>query len=153
MDAKIINPFLSAGLSVFETMFNLGSTNKEPFLLDVNMGHPWEISGLLGVTGDCSGIVAFRLGRTLAYKMLELSGMGDIKEDEKDEMAKQLVAEFKNVVSGNAISALTDTNLKVSPPVTISGRNHSISWPKNYPVIAIPFVTKYGAYEVDVCFK
>jgi chemotaxis protein CheX len=123
-------------------MFNLGSTNKEPFLLDVSMGHPWEISGLLGVTGDYSGIVAFRLGRTLAYKRLELSGMGEIKEDEKEEMAKQLVAEFTNVVSGNAISSLTDVNLKVSPPVTISGRNHSISWPKNYPVIAIPFITK-----------
>ena len=146
MNVKIINPFLSAGLSVFETMFNLGSTNKEPFLLDVSMGHPWEISGLLGITGDYSGIVAFRLGRTLAYKMLELSGMGEIKEDEKEEMAKQLVAEFTNVVSGNAISSLTDVNLKVSPPVTISGRNHSISWPKNYPVIAIPFITKYGSH-------
>ncbi len=153
MNVKIINPFLSAGLSVFETMFNLGSTNKEPFLLDVSMGHPWEISGLLGVTGDYSGIVAFRLGRILAYKMLELAGMGDIKEDERDDMAKQLVAEFTNVVSGNAISSLPNVNLKVSPPVTISGRNHSISWPKNYPVIAIPFITKYGAYEVDVCFK
>ena len=153
MNVKIINPFLYAGLSVFETMFNLGSPNKEPFLLDVSMGHPWEISGLLGVTGDYSGIVAFRLGRILAYKMLELAGMGDIKEDERDEMAKQLVAEFTNVVSGNAISSLPDVNLKVSPPVTISGRNHSISWPKNYPVIAIPFITKYGAYEVDVCFK
>ena len=130
MNVKIINPFLSAGLSVFETMFNLGSTNKEPFLLDVSMGHPWEISGLLGVTGDYSGIVAFRLGRTLAYKMLELSGMGEIKDDEKEEMAKQLVAEFTNVVSGNAISSLSEVNLKVSPPVTISGRNHSISWPK-----------------------
>ncbi|MCQ2580308.1 MAG: chemotaxis protein CheX [Treponemataceae bacterium] len=153
MNVKIINPFLSAGLSVFETMFNLGSTNKEPFLLDVSMGHQWEISGLLGITGDCNGIVAFRLGRTLAYKMLELSGMGDIKDEEKEEMAKQLVAEFTNVVSGNAISELSAMNLTVSPPVTISGRNHSISWPKNYPVIAIPFVTKYGAYEVDVCFK
>lgn len=153
MDVKIINPFLAAGLSVFESMFNLASKNKEPFLLDVNTGHPWEISGLLGVTGDSSGIVAFRLGRTLAYKMLELSGMGDVKDDEREEMSKQLVAEFTNIVSGNAISSLTDIDLKVSPPVTISGRNHFISWPKNYPVIAIPFVTKFGAYEVDVCFK
>ena len=67
--------------------------------------------------------------------------MGDVKDDEREEMSKQLVARFTNIVSGNAISSLTDIDLKVSPPVTISGRNHSISWPKNYPVIAIPFVT------------
>ncbi|MCQ2595694.1 MAG: chemotaxis protein CheX [Treponemataceae bacterium] len=152
MDVKIMNPFLDAGLSVFETMFGIGSTNKEPYLLPVDQGHPWEISGLLGVTGDYSGIVAFRLHKNLAYKMLELSGMGGLKGEEQEEMARQLVSEFTNIVSGNAVSNIT-SSLTVSPPVTISGRNHLISWPRNYPVIAIPFTTKYGPYEVDICFK
>ena len=152
MDVKIMNPFLSAGLSVFENMFSIGSTSKEPYLLPVDQGHPWEISGLLGVTGDYSGIVAFRLHKTLAYKMLELSGMTDLKGEELEEMAQQLVSEFTNIVSGNAVSNI-NAKLTVSPPVTISGRNHIISWPRNYPVVAIPFTTKYGPYEVDICFK
>lgn len=152
MDAKIVNLFLSAGLNVFQEMFAIVPTNKEPYILQIDIGHPWEVSGLLGVTGDYSGIVAFRLHKLLSLKMLELTGVVDIAPEEREEMAKQLVSEFINIVSGNAISSI-DADLKISPPVTISGRNHVISWPRNYPVIAIPFVTKYGPYEVDVCFK
>ena len=153
MNAKIINPFLSAGLSTFESMFSIAPTNKEPYLLQVDMGHPWEISGLLGITGDYNGIVAFRLHKILSLKMLELSGMSVANKDEQEEMATGLVSEFTNIIAGNAVSMIPDVNLKVSPPVTVSGRNHVISWPRNYPVIAIPFVTKHGPFEVDVCFK
>lgn len=153
MNAKIINPFLSAGLSTFESMFSIAPTNKEPYLLQVDMGHPWEISGLLGVTGDYNGVVAFRLHKVLSLKMLELSGMVIANKDEQEEMATGLVSEFTNIIAGNAVSMIPDVNLKVSPPVTVSGRNHVISWPRNYPVIAIPFVTKHGPFEVDVCFK
>ena len=153
MNAKIINPFLSAGLSTIESMFSIAPTNKEPYLLQVDMGHPWEISGLLGITGDYNGIVAFRLHKILSLKMLELSGMTVANKDEQEEMATGLVSEFTNIIAGNAVSMIPDVNLKVSPPVTVSGRNHVISWPRNYPVIAIPFVTKHGPFEVDVCFK
>ena len=153
MNAKIINPFLSAGLSTFESMFSIAPTNKEPYILKVDMGHPWEISGLLGVTGDYNGVVAFRLHKVLSLKMLELSGMVIANKDEEEEMATGLVSEFTNIIAGNAVSMIQDVNLKVSPPVTVSGRNHVISWPRNYPVIAIPFVTKHGPFEVDVCFK
>ena len=41
----------------------------------------------------------------------------------------------------------------ISPPFCVMGHNHVIAWPKNFPVIAIPFVTPYGPFEVDVCFK
>lgn len=153
MDVKIINPFLSAGLNTFQEMFNIEATNKEPFILKVDVGHQWEISGILGITGDYSGVVAFRLHKVLSYKLLELSGMGDIPEKDRDEMAQQMVSEFVNIVAGNAVSVIKDYNLLVSPPVSITGRNHTIAWPKNYPVIGIPFTTPFGPYEVDVCFK
>lgn len=152
MDVKIINEFLTAGMNAFEMMFNITATNKDPYILQGNQGHPWEISGILGVTGDCSGVVAFRLHKILSLKMLELAGMS-CKPEEQDEMAKGLVSEFTNIISGNAVSALTHVNLDISPPVTISGKDHIISWPHGFPVIAIPFSTKYGPFEVDVCFK
>ena len=71
MDAKIINAFLTEGINTFQTMFNIGPVNKEPHLLDIHAGHPWEISGLLGVTGDIKGIVAFRLHKILASYFAE----------------------------------------------------------------------------------
>lgn len=153
MDVKIINPFLSATLNTFQQMFQIASTNKEPFVVDIKTGHPWEVSGLLGITGDYSGIVAVRLHKILAYKLLELSGLKEIPEEEKLELSQELVSEFTNIVSGNAVSSIPGINLNVSPPVTITGKDHIISWPRNYPVVGIPFITPYGPYEVDVCFK
>lgn len=152
MDVKVINAFLVAGMEAFQSMFCIDCQNNEPFLLDIKMGHQWEVSGLLGITGDCKGVVVFRLHKTLALKMLEFSGI-ECSPDETEDMACELVSEFTNIISGNAISAIKDKDLDISPPLTIAGPNHHISWPKTYPVIAIPFTTKYGPFEVDVCFK
>ena len=100
-----------------------------------------SISRIFFCTGDCGGVVAFRLHKVLSLKMLELSGM-TFKPEERDVMSKGLVSEFTNIISGNAVTALSHISLDISPPVTISGHNHIISWPQGYPVIAIPFTTK-----------
>jgi chemotaxis protein CheX len=153
MDVKIINPFLTSCENAFESMFNLKPAHNNPYLLDVLASHQWEISGLLGLTGDYSGVVAFRLHKILADKMLEISGIKITSPEEKEEMAKGLVSEFTNIIAGNATSSITDKNISVSPPVVIAGKDHTISWPRSYPVVAIPFTTQLGPFEVDVCFK
>lgn len=152
MDAKIINIFLAEGVKTFQEMFGIKPEVKEPHLLDIHAGHQWEITGLLGITGDCKGVVGFRLHKTLARKMLMLSGLECTKEDfEENEIA--LVSEFTNIVSGHAVSEIKDHNVDISPPFCVSGHNHMISWPRSIPVVGIPYVTPYGPFEVDVCFK
>jgi chemotaxis protein CheX len=153
MDVTVINPFLTACEEAFNNMFALRPTHKDPYLLNVTGTHPWEVSGLLGLTGDYSGIVAFRLRKILADKMLEISGVTIDKPEDRDEMARQLVSEFTNIIAGNAASAIKNKTINISPPVVIAGKDHIISWPHDFPVVAIPFVTKWGAFEVDVCFK
>ena len=152
MDVNVINAFLTAGIDVFQHMFGIECTHNEPYLMDIKIGHQWEVSGLLGITGECKGVVAFRLHKNLSKKMLERSGIY-CKPEEADDMACDIVSEFTNTISGNAISKIKDKDLDISPPLTISGPNHNISWPKTYPVIAIPFSTPFGPFEVDVCFK
>jgi chemotaxis protein CheX len=153
MDVTIINPFLSACENAFKSMFNLVPDHKAPYILDVIANRHWEISGLLGLTGDYSGVIAFRLHTVLANKMLEISGVPINSPEEKEDMARQLVSEFTNIIGGNAASAITHKNINISPPVVVTGKDHSISWPRNYPVVAIPFVTQFGPFEVDVCLK
>ncbi len=153
MDVKIVNPFLSAGLSTFEQMFGIKSEAHAPFIVNKTSGHPWEVSGLLGLSGDANGIVAFRLNKTLANKMLELSGLVEIKEEEKSQLAEQLVSEFTNIIASAAVTSIKTAKISVTPPSILTGHNHLIAWPKNYPVVGIPFATNFGSYEVDVCFK
>ena len=153
MNVDVINAFLTEGMNAFSTMFGIEANPNKPGLLDPTaLGHQWEISGLLGLTGQYKGIVAFRLHKILANKLLEFSGI-ECSEDERNDVAIGLVSEFTNVISGHAVTALKDYFLDISPPYTIIGQNHVIAWPKNYPVISIPFTTPYGPFEVDVCFK
>lgn len=154
MNVKIINPFLTAAVNVFQTMFSLEVTSGQAYAITQRQGgHSWEISGILGLTGEYDGLVAFRLHRVLAKKMLEKSGLSYKDEVQRESLESGMIAEVTNVISGNAISKLEEYALDIAPPVVIYGENHLISWPVGYPIVGIPFNTSLGNFEVDVCFK
>lgn len=153
MDVTIINPFLTATMNLFEGMFNIGVTPGSPYAMESEINHRWEITGLLGLTGDYQGLVGLRLSRLLADKLLAKSGVVTKTEDERQETVYGMVGELTNIISGNASSAILHASIDISPPVVIHGQNHQIAWPKSIPVIGIPFTSGSGAFEVDVCFK
>lgn len=153
MDVSIINPFLSSAVNLFENMFSITAQAGTPYLLEESGKHRWEISGILGLTGDYQGIVGFRLPKILGDKMLERSGIITKTEEERQETVYGMIGEMTNIIAGNASSAIDHASIDISPPVVILGENHHIAWPKTMPVIAIPFTTPNGPFEVDVCFK
>jgi chemotaxis protein CheX len=150
MDAFIINPFLTSVVQMFKSMFGIECRSAPPFLLDFKTQHRWNVSGILGVTGDYHGIIALRLHRVLAQKLFEKTGIPYDDEDEKSELIKELVGEMTNIISGNAATRLVSFDMDISPPAVIEGENHTISWPKNIPVICIPFSTQNGPFEVCI---
>lgn len=153
MDVEIINPFLTATINLFQSMFSIDARAGAPYVLGSEIKHRWEISGILGLTGDYQGLVSFRLARVLADKMLERSGIETHSEEERQETVYGMIGELTNIISGNAASAISHASIDISPPVVILGENHHIAWPKTMPVIAIPFSSPNGPFEVDVCFK
>lgn len=153
MDVTIINPFLSATVNVFQNMFGITATPGTPYLLEGEIKHRWEISGILGLTGDYQGLVSFRLPRALGDKMLEKSGIVTKTESERKETVYGMVGEITNIIAGNASSAIDHARVDISPPVVIRGENHEITWPRSLPVIGIPFTSPNGPFEVNVCFK
>jgi chemotaxis protein CheX len=153
MDVSIINPFLTAAMNLYSNMFQIEVQAGAPYVLGEQLKHRWEISGILGLTGEYQGIVSFRLPRLLADKMLEKSGIVTKTEDERQETVYGMVGELTNIIAGNAASAISHASIDISPPVVVYGENHHIAWPKTIPVIAIPFTSACGPFEVDVCFK
>ncbi len=153
MDVTIINPFLSAAVNLFESMFSITATPGVPYVLIEENNHRWEISGILGITGDYQGLVGFRLPRLLADKMLQKSGILTKTEQERLETLYGMIGELTNIIAGNASSAIEHATIDISPPIVIMGQNHQIAWPKTMPVIGIPFSTPNGPFEVEVCFK
>ncbi len=153
MDASIVNPFIAAASGVFKEMFALEIGPGKPFVLEEAADSKWEISGLIGLAGAAQGIVAIRLPKGMAEILLGRTGMSFKTDEEKQQMVGGLVAELTNIVSGHAATAFQNINLDIAPPVVVRGDKHQISWPKIAPVLAVPFATPAGAFELDVCFK
>lgn len=153
MDVSIINPFLTAALNLFENMFNITAQPGTPYILGDEVKHRWEISGILGITGDYQGLVGFRLPRLLADKMLQKSGITTKTEEERLETLYGMIGELTNIIAGNASSEINHAKIDISPPVVILGENHQIAWPQTMPVVGIPFSTPNGPFEVEICFK
>jgi chemotaxis protein CheX len=153
MDANIINPFLEATVNMFKQMFDLEAIHGKPFVLDNLVGHRWEISGTLGLTGDAKGVVVIRMHHLLTTRLLEKSGISVNDEEERREILNGMVGELVNVISGNAIGMIEGKNLDISPPMVIQGENHRISWPRIAPVVCVPFRTASGDFEVAVCMS
>jgi len=153
MDVTIINPFLTATLNIFQSMFAIEAQAGAPYLLGDALKHRWDISGIIGLTGDYQGLVAFRLPRMLGDRMLEKSGIVTKSEEERLDTVYGMIGELTNIIAGNASSAIVGVSIEISPPVVILGENHHIAWPKTMPVVGIPFTSPNGPFEVDVCFK
>lgn len=153
MEASIINPFLLAAVNLFDNMFGIKAVPGTPYVLSDEKSHHWEISGILGITGDYQGLVGFRLPRLLADNMLKKSQITTKTEEERLETLYGMIGELTNIIAGNATSAIEHAAIEICPPIVIMGKNHQISWPKPIPVIGIPFTTPDGLFEVDVCFK
>ena len=153
MDEKIVNPFLDATINLFATTFSLEVTPGKAYVLENLLGHKWEISGVVAVLGSKRGVVAIRLHHLLVDNLLEKSGLSVSGDDERFEIVNGMVGELINIICGNAISEMSYPGIDISIPMVIQGENHRLAWPKIGPVVAIPFPTKWGNFEVQVCFQ
>lgn len=149
MDAKIINPFLNSTIKLFQEMLFLEPGHGDPFIVKTHNTHRWEISGIIGLVGDSEGIVVIRVTRLLAEKLLKKSGV-IVTDDEKPKVINEMISELVNIISAKALAELKSFNVKLTPPFTIQGKNHEISWPCMTPIIGVPFQTKYGPFEIEV---
>jgi len=149
MDVKYINPFLDATINVFKEMFEVEINAGKPFLFGRGQHHPWDVSGILGMSGDMSGVVVISLHRVLVKMLLKKS----LGEDTYDSgQIADMVGEIVNIISGNAKRGLEDLTLNLSLPAIVLGENHEIRWPKSEtPIITIPFTSNIGRFVVNVC--
>lgn len=65
MKVEYINPFLTAAISVFKTMLQTTLTRGEPYLKDGTQPN-YEVSGMIGLSGQAKGMVVFSLSREAA---------------------------------------------------------------------------------------
>ncbi len=153
MKAAHINPFLDSTINLFENMLGQEPRVGQISLMKSLHTHRWDISGVIGVTGVAEGVVALRMIKRMVEGLVERSGMTAENEEEQRDIISSMVGEMTNVIAGNALGQIQQYDLDITVPFVVQGQDHSISWPRNNPIIAIPFSCSLGHFEVNVSLK
>ena len=147
VQVELINPFLSATRDVFRTMLSCELSRGE---LGRKQGHTpqYEVSGLIGLSGKCQGMVVLSLGRATAIQAAGIM-LGETPTEINADVV-DAVGELTNMVAGAAKAQLAQYDLSVSLPSVICGKHHSIGFPSGSTPIVLPFHSELGPVSVEV---
>jgi chemotaxis protein CheX len=142
-----LNPFLTSAINVFRTMASCELTRGQPFLM--NGAQPaHEVSGIIGLTGKAIGTVVLSLDRQVALSVTEAI-LGEAPRDLNSDVV-DAIGELTNIIAGGAKAQFEQYEMSVSMPSVITGRNHTVSFPRDVTPIAIPFDCEWGPICVQV---
>jgi len=152
MKVEYINPFVAATQNVFKMMMNIDIVAGKPYLFDPITGsHSYDISGIIGLSGETTGAVVLSFTKLCALKVVSaFSGM-EIKIF--DQTVVDAIGELINIVAGNAKKDLKDFKLTISLPSVVTGHSHRLNWPTGIPVIMIPFTSPFGEFSIGVSLR
>jgi chemotaxis protein CheX len=147
MRVEFINPFVSATHDVFKTMLGCPLT-RGPLSLKSAHTPMYEVSGLIGLSGKCRGMVVVSVGRTTAISAAEV--MLGCRPDELDRDVMDAIGELTNMIAGAAKTQLEKYQLTIGLPTVICGKAQAIAFPSQAPPIVIPFDSDLGPVCVQV---
>ena len=152
MKTEFVNPFVTAAIEVLQQEAKVKTVQKGTLSLESSARTSKDITILIGITGSISGLVLYCISTPTALKIVE--AMAGEKYETFDKMAQSAIAEFANMVTGNASIGLEKAGYpcKISPPTLIIGKNTEIST-VNVQRIVIPFNTGIGQIEIDVALR
>lgn len=147
MRVEFINPFLAATHQVFSTMLGCSLT-RGPLQLKQGDAPMYEVSGLIGLSGRCRGMVLVSMD---CHAALSAAGiMLGSRPESLDGDVMDAVGELTNMIAGAAKTQLEEYRLNIGLPTTICGKSHSVRFPPESTPIAIPFSSALGAVCVEV---
>lgn len=111
------------------------------------------VSGMLGFSGDISGMLSLHCPATVAIAITEtFLGMevDDIADDVKD-----AIGELVNMVTGGLKDALGQQGqeIKLAIPTTIAGRAFRISSKSDVGRVYVPFELDSGTFHIEMKYK
>ena len=151
MDAKFINPVLTAVVNILETMAQITPKPGKPELKPDDTARG-VISGFIDLAGSDTRVsVAVTFSKAA---ILDIgSRMMRMELKELDDTIKDLVGEMANMVAGGAKANLQeagyDFNLTL-PSITV-GEAHQIKHSVEGVTLILPFSIEAGEFYVEVC--
>lgn len=152
MKVEFINPFVNAALDVLKQEIAAEITRGKMSLEESSVITEDDITVMIGVTGQLSGVVMYSITERTAKNMV--AKMLGQPVPVFDDMVESAIAELGNVISGLA-SAQLEINgyiCEIVPPTVVVGRGTIIST-VNIKKLVIPLETQYGNLRIAVGLK
>jgi chemotaxis protein CheX len=137
---QYIQPFIEGSEEVFRNLCNTKITAGRPFFVSKDEFETiWDISGIIGLSGEANGAVAISLKETTAFKLTNI--LTGKEYNHVDSEVTDVLGEIVNIITGNVKNVFEKKHrIKISMPSIIKGKAHSIVWPSERArIICIPF--------------
>lgn len=151
MDPAFITPFIASIQNVFSTMMQLPVTIGEPHLKsEGNLSY--DVSGIIGMTGDVVGSVVVSFPSSTAVACVALFSGTKLAPDHPD--FADAIGELVNMISGGAKGMFQGKKkVSISCPSVVMGRSHIVARQKDVPCIVIPCTTDCGELVIEVSIR
>ncbi|MDR1617543.1 MAG: chemotaxis protein CheX [Treponema sp.] len=151
---QYIQPFVKVCTEVFKQFVGYDLATSRPFFLEREAVNEWDVSAVIGLTGEARGAVVISMKNDLAIKITNtLTGAA---HESLDEEVLDAIGEIVNIVAGNVKRELEESfRLVISLPTIVRGKEHSIKWPHSHTrVICIPFtVSGVDTFHLSVAIE
>jgi len=125
-----------------------------PFFMERETQSDWDISGVIGFTGEARGAVVISMKQHMAIKLT--AAITGAEHETVDDDVVDAVGELINIIAGNVKQGLEDAfRLVISLPTIIRGKEHSFVWPDNKArVICIPFaISESDSFTLSIALE
>jgi len=137
---QYIQPFITGSEEVFRDLCNTEiKAGRAFFVTRDEFESNWDISGIIGLSGEAHGAVAISLKEITAFAItMNLTGK---QHTSVDRDVTDVVGEIINIITGNVKNVFEKKHrIKISMPSIVKGKAHSIVWPSEKArIICIPF--------------
>ncbi|MDR1389666.1 MAG: chemotaxis protein CheX [Treponema sp.] len=141
---KYIQPFIDVCQNVFKQFVGLDLVPGRPFFEEATTANEWDISSVIGLTGEARGAVVVSMKTPFALRLTEK--LTDTKHTAIDSDVVDAIGEIVNIIAGNVKKNLEEAfRLVISLPTIIEGPGHQIKWPNAQArIICVPFDSAGG---------
>ena len=151
---QYIQPFIKVCKNVFKEFLGLEIEAKLPYFSDKDAVMEWDVSGIIGLTGEARGSVVISLKAPLAIQLTSI--LTGAEHTGLDADVVDAVGEIINIISGNVKQELEESfRLVISLPTIVRGKEHVINWPDGLArVICIPFsISDRDSFTLSVALE
>jgi chemotaxis protein CheX len=147
---QYIQPFVDVTKTCFKDFCGVDLTVQRPYFEEADAVNQWDISAVIGLTGEARGAVVVSMKAGLACSLTkQLTQMEHTKIDDD---VVDAVGEIVNIIAGNAKKGLEEEfRIVISLPTIVQGPGHQIKWPnKQARIICIPCSVGADTFTLSV---